>query len=123
MNSIGLCQHNNVETYCPSCIRSKAMNRRAALSGGMGDCKAGFYDIGFGVCVPNLGTVATAAESAAAGSVASGAAGSPAVKQAGTTAAAGSVTSFIAKYPYQIAAGVALLVTLAGMGLVSGRRS
>jgi hypothetical protein len=35
MNSIGLCKHNNVESYCPSCIREKSYNSRVQMAGRM----------------------------------------------------------------------------------------
>ena len=132
MNSIGLCQHNNVETYCPTCIRSKAANMRSAMSGGMGAtvCQPGFYELsvfgqGTGVCVPTGGTLATGVQTGVTSTVATGAAGSPAVSTASRSAAAGTVTGFLAKYPYQIAAGVGLLVVLGimGAGGLVGRRS
>lgn len=108
VNALGLCQHNNMGTSCPTCIRTKSFGANFAqdsiaegligqdnsysssMNGfrgmrGMGEeaCQPGFYrlkvfGIDTGQCLPSLSTAASAAQSGVLASVATGVATNPA---------------------------------------------
>jgi len=136
MNAIGLCPHNNLANYCPTCSRQDAYNRRATMNGGgMGTtCQPGYYNlkvlgIDTGQCLPSLSTATTAVESGLTSSVATGAATSSAniaaAKQAGITAAANNLVAYVKAHPIIVASvlGSVGLLAFYGFGKLSFGRS
>lgn len=137
VNALGLCQHNNIGSSCPTCIRQKAGfgDCPAGMNGGMGaDCQPGFYKlkvlgIDTGQCLPSLSTAAGAAQAGVLTNVATGVATSPAniaaAKSAGISAAANKSIAYIKAHPVMIASvvgGIALLAMYGTGKLAFGRR-
>lgn len=137
MNAIGLCEHNNLANYCPTCSRQDAYNRRATLNGGMGatTCQPGFYNlkvlgIDTGQCLPALSTATSAAQSGVLSSVGTGVATSStnvaAAKEAGIAALSTKIAAQVKAHPVMIASVIvgAGLLSLYGLGKLPsfGRR-
>lgn len=148
MSATGMCRHNNIHGYCPSCVRERSMkgmgrlgsysdfaggmaptgtygaetSARRALSGPMGACPEGYYDLKiFGVstgqCAPSLTTLTSGAQSGALQAVASGTAQSPATAQAVQSAAASAIGSKIVNF-YKSSPALAWGLTLGGAALL-----
>lgn len=135
MSANGLCIHNNLSNYCPTCSRQDAYNRRAVMSGGMGeDCQPGYYrlkvfGIDTGQCLPTLSTATSAAQTGVLASVGTGVATSPsnvaAAKEAGISAAATKLVAYVKANPIMVASVVGGLGILAFYGfgkMAFGRR-
>lgn len=126
MNATGLCGHNNLANYCPTCAREKAYNLRATMSGGMGEeCQPGFYRLKvFGVdtgqCLPTLSTATQAAQTGVLSSVATGVATSPtnvaAAQEAGIKTVANKTVAYIKENPILVASAVGIIGLLAFYG-------
>lgn len=134
MTALGMCPHNNMSGYCPSCERIKNMNharlRRQGMSrlSGMGDCQPGYYELkvlGFdtGQCAPNLSTVETAAGAGVTSAVGTGVANSSGTQAAVSSAAASAFGTSVMNF-YKNNTAVAIGVTVAvGALLVYGGMS
>jgi hypothetical protein len=125
VNALGICQHNNVGTYCPSCARLKAMSGMR----GMGACSAGYSsDNVLGICLPSLSSIATGAQAEGAALLAQGVATTPSIQAAAANAASqGVVTNIvnaIKAHPYMYGGGAVaalLLLTYGGMTFIRGK--
>lgn len=124
VNALGLCEHNNMGSSCPSCIRGKSMRGMGADA-----CPTGFYrlkvlGIDTGQCLPTSGTLVTGAQSGAAGTVATGIATNPSNQAAALNAAqtmgVNTIVEKIKAHPIATASivGVIAILALNGMGIV-----
>lgn len=85
----GLCQHNNLSGYCPSCL--KGSNMRKSM---------GAYELvkGSGIFIPDLGELTKGASAGALSSTAQTLATSAGVKSAAIDAAGNSLGTKIVKF-------------------------
>lgn len=113
-----MCQHNNIQTYCPSCLRQ-------GLNGGPMNRSFGAYELipGTGIMVPDAGELINAAGAGATSIVGQNLAQSTAVKEGALTAAGNTLGQKIVKfYSENTVAAVAGTVVVGGL-LVYGLMS
>jgi hypothetical protein len=125
MSANGMCPHNNLSNYCPSCCHDKA---RAMAGMGADACPAGYYRLKiFGVdtgqCLPSGSTALDAAQGGVLQSAAAGVAQSSATQSALSNASANAIGTKIVNF-YKQSPTVAIGATL-GVGalLVYGAMS
>lgn len=128
MNHTGMCNHNNLKGYCPSCLGGSDMLGFHKSQMGS-ECQPGYYkDPILGLCLPTSGTLLNQAQGSLLSTVATGAASTPAVQEAGIQAAASSfgqkVFDFYRQKPvmaWGITAAAALFVVYGGMTFIRGK--
>ena len=133
MSATGLCKHNNLENYCPTCKKEMGMYHYG-MNGTMGaDCKPGYYElkvagIPTGQCLPTSSTALSAAQGGVVSAVGTGVASSAATQAALQSAAAQTlgekIISFYKTKPAIAWGGTAAVVALViygGLSFIRGK--